>query len=435
MSHTARSLLARLLAAFTLATLLFAAAQAQVLRQPVGTPVVPTAEVLLGWAETAYAQYFPGPQPTLSYQQYLYRYYPATRNYVGVAGNDVYIWGPVSGNAPAPVKVGVLADFACPVTPAPCGVKFSHRMVVGGLEREFIVYQSWGAQTNAPVVFMLHGTSGDGEKFYNISGWREKADQQGLIAVFPSALVHCFYEDENRNGLMEAGERKLTTKWAAGYLGEAAHRPLCTAADLAQLSADRRALADHPLADDMGFFAVMVEILRTRYLADMKRVYLSGFSNGAEMSARLATEASTTYAAAGVNASSLHVPAIPAPRAMSLLWAIGELDPDIGSNQLGYLNGVPLDATVMANPAFVNRIVLPFSMVMRIDPTVYTHRVQTAYGTAISQLLFAAGTAGNTNTFRTWVIAGAGHQYPNGDNHPVKMAELLWEFFKDQRLP
>ena len=28
----------------------------------------------------------------------------------------------------------------------------------------------------SPVAFMFHGTGGDGEKFYNISGWKEKAD-------------------------------------------------------------------------------------------------------------------------------------------------------------------------------------------------------------------------------------------------------------------
>jgi hypothetical protein len=39
-----------------------------------------------------------------------------------------------------------------------------------------------------PVVFMLHGTSGGGEKFYNISGWKEvgtkHTESLGRVAAF-----------------------------------------------------------------------------------------------------------------------------------------------------------------------------------------------------------------------------------------------------------
>ena len=33
------------------------------------------------------------------------------------------------------------------------------------------------------------------------------------------------------------------------------------------------------------------------------------------------------------------------------------------------------------------------------------------------------------------VIEGLGHQYPNGINHPVVMANALWEIFRTQALP
>lgn len=389
----------------------------------------------MSWAETAYPTLFPGPQVNQSFQRFTYRYYPTTRNYVGVDGSDVYIWGPVSGNAAQPVRLGVLADYACQVDPAPCGVKFTHRVNVGGLAREFIVYRPFKAVAPSPAVLMIHGTSGDGQRLFDISGWRELADREGMIAVFPSALVHCFYGDENRNGLFDADERQVTTKWAAGTLGVASERPLCSAAQLAQLPAGQRAQADHPLADDMAFFAQIVETLRTQYAIDMKRIYVSGFSNGAEMSARLLTQASTTYAAAAVNAGNLNVPAEPAPRAMSVVLAIGELDPGIGGNQLGYPSGIPLDASVMSNPAFVNNMVTPFATVLGLNPSAYSHQLVQRNGTTLSQLSFASSLQGSTNTFRTLIIAGADHQYPNGSNHPLKMAELLWEFFRDQRLP
>ena len=71
---------------------------------------VPTVTELLDWAERAYPALFPGHQADLSSPPYLYRHYPATGNYVGVSGSDVYLLGPDSGDVL--LFVGTLADFA-----------------------------------------------------------------------------------------------------------------------------------------------------------------------------------------------------------------------------------------------------------------------------------------------------------------------------------
>jgi uncharacterized protein (DUF1800 family) len=70
----------------------------------------PTITELLDWAEQAYSEYFPGPASDQVLAPYVYRYYPATDNYVGVAGSDVYVLGPVSGGEL--LRVGSLGDFA-----------------------------------------------------------------------------------------------------------------------------------------------------------------------------------------------------------------------------------------------------------------------------------------------------------------------------------
>ena len=59
-----------------------------------------------------------------------------------------------------------------------------------GVQRRFEVYVPANVPADAPVVFMFHGSSGTGEQFANISGWREEADQRGLIAVFPTGETH-----------------------------------------------------------------------------------------------------------------------------------------------------------------------------------------------------------------------------------------------------
>ena len=81
-------------------------------------PPTPTDADLLNWAETTYAAYFPGAQPTKSLPPYVYRYYPDTQNYLGLAGSSVYVMGPVSGGNL--LHVGERGDFACGVYPRYC---------------------------------------------------------------------------------------------------------------------------------------------------------------------------------------------------------------------------------------------------------------------------------------------------------------------------
>jgi uncharacterized protein (DUF1800 family) len=73
---------------------------------------VPSASELMDWAEHAYSSYFPGPQTDQTSAPYLYRYYPATGNYLGVSNGRVYIYGPVAGDTTEVVDVGALSDFA-----------------------------------------------------------------------------------------------------------------------------------------------------------------------------------------------------------------------------------------------------------------------------------------------------------------------------------
>ena len=79
--------------------------------------------VLLDWAEREYPQHFPGPQANQTSAPYTYRFYPATGNHVGVAGEDVYILGPVSNQVLT--RVGVKNDFRCRAQPSLCNVAYA----------------------------------------------------------------------------------------------------------------------------------------------------------------------------------------------------------------------------------------------------------------------------------------------------------------------
>ena len=79
---------------------------------------VPTAAGLMQWAEQAYPQHFPSGASDRTWSVFTYRRYPQTGNILAVAGEGIYIAGPVSGG-PATL-VGRLSDFACNVNPSGC---------------------------------------------------------------------------------------------------------------------------------------------------------------------------------------------------------------------------------------------------------------------------------------------------------------------------
>ncbi|MER2513813.1 MAG: DUF3465 domain-containing protein [Nitrosomonas ureae] len=79
-------------------------------------PVIACAENLLvnsnklfNFAEESYPEFFsPANTGTFSLDNYLVRYYPDTGNYLGTAGEDVYVYGDVFNGL---LKVGVIPDF------------------------------------------------------------------------------------------------------------------------------------------------------------------------------------------------------------------------------------------------------------------------------------------------------------------------------------
>lgn len=78
------------------------------------------ATALFDWAEATYPALFPSHQHDLTFAPYIYRYYPETDIYVGVANGNVYGLGAFSNRQIA--FLGTLASFACSVSPASCAL-------------------------------------------------------------------------------------------------------------------------------------------------------------------------------------------------------------------------------------------------------------------------------------------------------------------------
>ncbi len=307
--------------------------------------------------------------------------------------------------------------------------KHLHELTVDGMKRALIVYVPEKARgdTHVPVVFMLHGTSGDGEKFFDISRWKEKSDAEGFISVFPSSLTYCLKEDENRDGdFDDPGERTVTTKWAAGNLGNPTRMPLCTPEELAQLTSENRALADHPLADDVAFFRRMLDLFGTSYSVDRKRVYASGFSNGAQMSARLGVELADRFAATASHAGQMAVEPKPPARPITMVFTVGNIDDRFTPS------GTPIPiAASTATTTLFQTITSPFLAAGALAST-YTFDQPRA---GLARWAYTTSTTGAKNRFVAVLIEKCSHEYPNGTNHPMVMADALWEIFKGESLP
>src|SRR5262245_61836098 len=86
------------------------------------------------------------------------------------------------------------------------------------------------------------------------------------------------------------------------------------------------ALENQPMADDVAFLAALIGDAANRTGIDPRRVFLSGFSNGAAMAFRFASERARLLAAVAPVAGYCTVDPKPV-RPVPTLYAVGSFDP------------------------------------------------------------------------------------------------------------
>jgi polyhydroxybutyrate depolymerase len=279
-------------------------------------------------------------------------------------------------------------------------------VALDGVDREYLVYvprQRPLTGERAPVVLMFHGSSGTGEQFLRTSGWREQADRTGLVAVFPTGL---------RYRVLDSGLR--VTKWNDFSLaGEI---------DLEELPPGYP--EDSPMpADDVGFVDLIMADLDARLPIDRRRVYASGFSNGAAFAARLSVDRSTRIASAaysGGGMTDVRSPARPVPSYVTA----GTLD-DRALEGSG-LTELPLDPVeILASP-----VVRPF-----IDLHLATLGLDAGRFGAVTRpdttsLRWpAVGSGPDGAVLRFGMLGAMGHTWPD------QLVPDFWEFLRSHPLP
>ena len=301
-------------------------------------------------------------------------------------------------------------ELLTPISANPVTGKNRFTTNIDGDEREYFVHvpKSYTGTSAVPVVFMLHGNTGNGEEFYNISGWREVGEDENIITVFPSSWRYC---------TTEGGVQSNATKW---NVSPDASWTFC---------------AGQKPRNDIKFLSTIVTELNNKYKIDNKRIYVAGFSNGGQMAAKCAVELSDKLAAVVESGGSFYLDTIYTPkRKLPILLQVGNEDygtgntgPAVPLSSLSYIISTP--GLQIANHYIRTRAhVRTFGLNPAFTISGDTNSV------SFANYIPAVGN-GNAYEFKYLLIKGMGHVYPNGDNHWMEGARVNWAWMKQYSLP
>ncbi|OQA33689.1 MAG: Alpha/beta hydrolase family protein [Betaproteobacteria bacterium ADurb.Bin341] len=173
-------------------------------------------------------------------------------------------------------------------------------LAVDGLQRTYLVHvpPAYDARTPLPLVIMLHGGGGTARAALWETGWAEKADRAGFLAVFPNAVP--------RDPSRRSSFAKNPQLWNDG---------------------SDRFYPDQSVIDDVRFINALLDDLSARFVVDQRRIFVTGFSNGASMSFLAGARLSHRIAAIAPVAGACWFEPVVLKRPVPMLYITGNADP------------------------------------------------------------------------------------------------------------
>lgn len=289
---------------------------------------------------------------------------------------------------------GGAAAPAAPNTGALQAGTTSHTIDVDGTKRTYLTYvpASLDRSHPAPLVVMLHGGFGSAAQAEADYGWDAEADARGFVVVYPDGLDHA---------------------WNAGD---------CCGAPAKQS------------VDDVGFVTQAVAAVGKQVAIDPRRTFVTGMSNGAMMTERLACETHVFAAAASVAGAQMVPCTDPTPISMLHIHGLADSHVPFDGGPGHGLGNVP------AHPPVADTIAAWRQTDGCAAPTSTTQGVVTTSAAACS----------HGRTVELITVEGAGHQWPGSSSkHPgVKKllgadppstafdaTDLVWAFFSAHPAP
>jgi polyhydroxybutyrate depolymerase len=278
-----------------------------------------------------------------------------------------------------------------------------------GLKRTFNIHipAIFDKSEQFPLVIALHGrgSNGTGMILLTRKGFNKLADKDGFIMVYPDGIE---------------------LNWNDGRMDEEAN--------------DR---AHRENIDDVGFLSALIDSMIKDYNIDPKRVYVTGISNGAIMSYRLACELSdkiTAIAPVDGNIPNLLFPECSPSEPVSVL-SINNTDDPLVPFEGGYIYGIRkinLGKVLSVNESiefWVNRNKCSVTPVVTEEPD-----MDPKDGTRVTRKQYVNGIEGTEVIL--YAVDGGGHTWPGGFQYlPAGIIgktcrdfdanEVIWSFFKN----
>jgi polyhydroxybutyrate depolymerase len=282
---------------------------------------------------------------------------------------------------------------------------FMRTIQTNGLERSYRIHipPDLPQNTSPMLLFVLHGGGGTGEgmeRSLTLGGFNTLADQHNCIVVYPDGFEKN-WNDGRKNVSDPAHQQNI---------------------------------------DDVGFFTILIENLSHEFAIDQNRIFITGISNGAMMSYRLACEMPKKIAAIAPVAGALPIDLLPyniSEVPISVCIISGTHDPLVPWE--GGLVGFPRNprGIVLSVPESVsfwvahnNCSTVPNSTVLPdTDPADHTW---------VQRDIYSNGT--NNTAVILYTIYNGGHTWPDGyqylpksligrTTHDINANTVIWDFF------
>ena len=266
---------------------------------------------------------------------------------------------------------------------------------IDGIRREWL----FSPATGAPLVVFLTGTGGTAAWADRETGWSELAAREGFALAVPEALP----PDPNAPPSFLANP----PRWNDGS----------------------PPLFGSPESDDVAFLTLVIDDAVNRFGVDPRRVFVTGFSNGAGMTFRFAAERANRVAAIAPVAGHLWARDPKPSRPVPTLYTLGARD--------------------LLIPIRGGEVRLPWTNRLARRPPVAETLEQWAVAIGCSPIPIprAEGTVRIERypgpvTFDAVTVEGLGHHWPGGratlnprmagpPSDAVNATEMIWEFFRN----
>jgi polyhydroxybutyrate depolymerase len=308
-----------------------------------------------------------------------------------------------------PAFVKILAGINLISFPAFAGKDLRTSFMHDSLKRTFNIHipSSYDKSVQLPLVIALHGRGANGASMVILTqkGFNKMSDQDGFIIVYPDGIE---------------------LNWNDGRMDE---------------EANDRAHRDN--IDDVGFISALIDSMIQDYNINPKRVYVTGISNGAIMSYRLACELShkiTAIAPVDGNIPTLIFPECSPSRAVSVLAINNTDDPLVpfqGGEIYGQFHRIKLGKVLSVDESigfWVTRNSCSVTPVVNDEPD-----VDPKDGTRVTRKQYVNGIEGTEVIL--YAVDGGGHTWPGGVQYlpawiigktcrDFDASEVIWSFFK-----